>query len=187
MTATIAEAVTNWISQVRWPDQPQPHDLGVSWVELFLSFKFDQKIEMPYSMASKDPRPLYRLRQQIPEAVLLPPRGSDEIKVFQTVLKAMAGLLGAPILPMDQRGKCYSMKRYGFRQWGHLGFLMRPIFPEAARVHQVLEDMEGSEEGALIREVLHWDLPSTSMHPSDQYRDPLRSYVLFQSRFRGRA
>ena len=176
-----------WISQVRWPDQPQQHDLGVSWVELFLSFKYDQQVEMPYSMASKDPRPLYRLRQQIPEAVLLPRRGSDEIKVFQTVLKAMAGLLGTPILPMEQRGKCYSMKRYGFRQWGHLGFLMRPILPEAARVHQALEDMEGSEEGALIREVLHWDLPSTRMHPSDQYRDPLRSYVRFQSRFRGRA
>ena len=187
MTATIANAVMKWISKVRWPDQPQPQDLGVSWVELFLSFKHDQQMEMPFSMASKDPRPHYKLRQQIPEAILLPQRGSDEIKVFQTVMKAMAGLLGTLILPMDERGKCYSMKRYGFRQRGHLGFLMRPAFPEAARVHQVLEDMEGSEERALIREVLHWDLPSTTMHPSDQYRDPLRSYVCFQSRFRGRA
>lgn len=187
MTATVAEAIMRWLPGVRWPNEPQPSDPGVSWVELFLSFKYDQQMEMPFSMVSKDPRPVYRLRAQLPEASLLPARGSDEIKVFQTIMKAMAGLLGVAILPMDYKGKCYSMKRYGFKQWGHLGFTMRPQLPNAQRIHQTLEDMESSQEPALIREVLNWSLPAPEIHPSDQTRDPLQSYAAFQARFRGRA
>ena len=138
---TLTQAALTWMEQVRWPSQPDMHELqplGVSWIELALSFMLSTSCWIPV-----------KRQDERGDEALLVPRDTQDVQAhnvklselsqsFSYLLKQTLELTDAVPWPDPPKGMVRSLYVLGASVFSQ-GFTQRPSFPMQQAVQEALD------------------------------------------------
>ena len=126
----IACHVWRWICKLQWPAHIAADDndgVGVTWLELFVSFCLDQKIligVIRQAQKEKELLPLSSWHDVIQYQIFV----ETFCQSFATLVQQVAQLSNPHGWPTVPKGMVKSLYMLGARQWRH-GLRVRPVFP----------------------------------------------------------
>ena len=138
---TISHAILRWARQVQWPTAPDQHalqELGVTWIELALSFMFATNLYLP--IRQPDQEGILRLLVPLTDAEMLgySPRFSDVSDLFSVLVNQVMELIDVPLWPDIPKQQVRSLYVQGALQQSR-GFAWRPTMPDQQRVTSILD------------------------------------------------
>ena len=126
----IACRVWRWISQLVWPAHIAPDDndgVGVTWLELFVSFCLDQQVLIGVLRQAKQEKELLLLTSWH-DVIQYQVQVETFCQSFATLVQQVAQLSNPHGWPTVPKGMVKSLYMLGARQWRH-GLRVRPVFP----------------------------------------------------------
>ena len=130
---TIASHLREWMTQLKWPKQSFEQDVGVTWIELSLSFAMF--MGMPIPVKRVDSTGISRVIV-IEGAAAIESYGvrlAEQANNFSILWKQMSDLQDAPFCPDIERGLVKSLYVLGATFFSS-GFKWRPQFPYQQQV-----------------------------------------------------
>ena len=138
---TIALAVHRWMTQIRWPKAAnvQPHqEVGISWLELALSFMFTVNLIVPVARPDQNNTHVLKHFATWNEVHAYAVPFSDLANSFSVLCYQVQALADTAIWPDIPKG----MNRSLYLQGAAIqtkGFQWRPQMPHQERIYNVLE------------------------------------------------
>ena len=140
--STIARAMLQWMDKVKWPidleSTPAHSDIGVTWIELVLSFSYEIGMYFPIKRQGPDGKERLVVMPDFASAMGFQARLSELAHWFSIFYKQIEQLTDGNLWPSYDRGLVSSAYHLGSHCYSY-GFVVRPMFPWQSEVVTVLE------------------------------------------------
>lgn len=147
---TLTRELTTWMSQVRWSQEDQentPQNIGVTWVELAMSFALGIGALLPVKRKGPDGKEHLIMCKSMAHAVAISLKLSELGDTLQKWITQVHSLQAPVQWPDRSKGLVKSLYTLGAHHQSS-GFHQRPIFPrqqEVVRLMQTyLKDFKGT-------------------------------------------
>ena len=173
---------------MKWPANRDPNDPGVTFLELFTSFRYVTGSLPPINIAPAawgSPYYLLTAMANLDPAIKLRPQPMHQaIRVFEFSLRYVAKLLEQNVTPIKFIGKSTCLSHLGVKG-ARGGFVIRPEFPGLEELLQKIADAASNSRGKFVSidllEPVNNDNPiKIPICDSDIGRNPWKSYKRFK-------
>eukprot|EP00438_Fugacium_kawagutii_P009671 Skav216987 [mRNA] locus=scaffold594:216399:217610:+ [translate_table: standard] len=130
-------ALFAWLRSLTWPTETSPHDVGVTWLELFVDFCLSTGVPFPSCTGFHKGCPVFQRHGSA--ALLVENPLVDKIKHFRSSVKALCYRNNADIVPLGFAvHKCRSLMKFPGGKIGS-GFSVRPTLVSQHRTVAAIE------------------------------------------------
>ena len=188
-TETYTRRLLSWLKLIRWPVSRDTKDPGVTFLELFSSFRFVTGSLPPINCAPAawgTPHYLLAEKQNPDPAIRMKPQPMHQaIRVFEFSLRYINKLLGQSVVPLKWLGQSTCLSHLGIKG-ARGGFLVRPQFPGCEVILPKIAEASSKSRGKFFSvdflDNTHPENPQIQidMCDSDLGRNPWKSYGRFK-------
>eukprot|EP00438_Fugacium_kawagutii_P033522 Skav222497 [mRNA] locus=scaffold1835:669488:672655:+ [translate_table: standard] len=147
--ATIGNSILLWLNKLRWPvgeDQHELQQLGVTWLELVLSWMLESKLWLPIKRVHTDGHEYLIPLSDSHMARAYDVKFSELAHTMSKLVLQISTLHMPSVIPSIPRAQVKSLYVLGARYW-QAGFQWRPVFPHQAEVVRLLDQNIRQQEG----------------------------------------
>eukprot|EP00438_Fugacium_kawagutii_P026362 Skav206083 [mRNA] locus=scaffold2150:42701:43909:+ [translate_table: standard] len=173
--ATLNEALVEWMAEVSWPDQPieaAPYNVGVTWIELAISFVLTTGVLIPVKRLHPNGKSYLVLCESMAHVEAIDLRLAELGDTFQKWITQILGLQIPPQWPDQKKGLVRSLYTLG-SSFQSSGFLCRPSFPNQRKVVHLFKEYLLNHEGTSYE-----TLPSLDLHASEELHGMIKAELI---------
>ena len=162
---TLAKCMLHWMDEVRWPTHPdveQQQNLGITWIELSLSFMLYTNLYLP--VKRKDNHGIERLLvfHSLTEVRAHNVKLSEVANLFSILYKQLEELISSEVWPPIPRQLVNSLYTQGASIFSY-GFSWRPQIPMQTQVLDILHTYLAQHKGPAFD-----FFPEVNLYPNDR-------------------
>lgn len=162
---TLAKCMLHWMDEVRWPTHPdveQQQNLGITWIELSLSFMLYTNLYLP--VKRKDNHGIERLLvfHSLTEVRAHNVKLSEVANLFSILYKQLEELIASEVWPPIPRQLVNSLYTQGASIFSY-GFSWRPQIPMQTQVLDILHAYLAQHKGPAFD-----FFPEVNLYPNDR-------------------
>lgn len=177
-------ALLGWARMLEWPEAYQPTSTGVSFAELYMSFKAVTGLEAPLNIAKAHQHfPTYVMKTAGNLSSFRARAPHQELRVFEFALTYLVKLAGVQIFPLATVGLTTSLNFLGERK-PRTGFRVRCRYPYQEPICQhLLKSISHAKGHCGLDSVDSLRLPpllQVPVHPCDRSRNAATMYEKFR-------
>eukprot|EP00438_Fugacium_kawagutii_P003438 Skav200191 [mRNA] locus=scaffold2383:203540:205357:+ [translate_table: standard] len=172
---TLTQALTEWMQQVQWPNQldfVDPSEVGVTWIELALSFIFTVGIPIPVKRKHPNGKEYLVLCQNQAHMIAIDLRLGEMGDTLQKWITQVLGLQSPPQWPQLSKGLVRSLYTLG-SSFQSSGVHTRPSFPKQAEVTTTMREYLKTHEGTSYN-----DMPPFTFHAAVDFVDQIKAELV---------
>lgn len=183
-TSTYTFALIGWLQMLEWPREIVSDDPGITFLELYISFRCTTGSQVPFNTADK------KLKVQTYQAfetdlltMSMPYPLHQQLRVFEFSLAYIVKLIGEQAFPIGRKANVSSLIPIGFRT-SRAGIRGRPRFPCQEIITRDLADFGFSN--LAYKSIDGFPMPKldplipTVLKEDDLVRNPHTSYTKFK-------
>ena len=182
-TSTYTIALIGWLQMLEWPEQVCSDDPGITFLELYVSFRCTTGSMVPFNTANKSLKvQTYQAFESGALSKCIPYPLHQQLRVFEFSLAYVVKLFGEQAFPLKQKANVSSLIPIGFRT-SRAGIRGRPKFPFQ---EQIVGDLANLGYSSLAyKSIDGFPMPKvdplipTLLQDDDLTRNPHTSYTKF--------
>ena len=183
-TSTYTIALIGWLQMLEWPEQVCSDDPGITFLELYVSFRCTTGSMVPFNTANKSLKvQTYQAFESGALSKCIPYPLHQQLRVFEFSLAYVVKLFGEQAFPIKQKANVSSLIPIGFRT-SRAGIRGRPKFPFQEQIVGDLANLGYSN--LAYKSIDGFPMPKvdplipTLLQDDDLTRNPHTSYTKFK-------